>query len=110
MNVEETAKWLTHRYSNKKTILNSMKVGRNDLCSCGSKMKYKYCCGDQNKQNEQRIDQMMINDEIINMTERNKFEQLIKKGIIVRETSKGTKSQTDSFRQIRLLMEVADKC
>lgn len=28
-----------------KTIINSTKIGRNDLCPCGSGKKYKKCCG-----------------------------------------------------------------
>jgi len=28
-----------------KTVVNDMKVGRNDLCPCGSGKKYKKCCG-----------------------------------------------------------------
>ena len=28
-----------------KTITNEIKIGRNDLCPCGSKKKYKKCCG-----------------------------------------------------------------
>ena len=28
-----------------KTITNDVKIGRNDLCPCGSKKKYKKCCG-----------------------------------------------------------------
>ena len=31
--------------SREKTIINEIKIGRNDLCSCGSKKKYKKCCG-----------------------------------------------------------------
>ena len=29
----------------KKTIKNDKKIGRNDLCPCGSGKKYKNCCG-----------------------------------------------------------------
>jgi SEC-C motif-containing protein len=35
----------THPETEKKTILNSDKVGRNDSCPCGSNKKYKKCCG-----------------------------------------------------------------
>ncbi len=31
--------------TSKKTIKNSKKVGRNDMCPCGSGRKYKMCCG-----------------------------------------------------------------
>ena len=31
--------------TSKKTIKNSKKVGRNDMCPCGSGKKYKQCCG-----------------------------------------------------------------
>ncbi|WP_411170430.1 SEC-C metal-binding domain-containing protein [Clostridium sp. MB05] len=31
--------------NNKKTIVNSDKIGRNDPCPCGSNRKYKKCCG-----------------------------------------------------------------
>jgi uncharacterized protein YecA (UPF0149 family) len=27
------------------TIVNSAKIGRNELCPCGSGKKYKKCCG-----------------------------------------------------------------
>lgn len=67
--------------SNKKQIYRDTKTGRNNLCPCGSKMKYKYCCVD--KQKKQRIAQIKKNDEMVNTIEQHKFEQLIKKGIIV---------------------------
>lgn len=38
--------WLPHRKSAITTIQhNTPKVGRNDMCSCGSSKKYKKCCG-----------------------------------------------------------------
>lgn len=33
------------QWLNSKTIINKNKIGRNDLCPCGSGKKYKYCCG-----------------------------------------------------------------
>jgi len=32
-------------YRDTKTVVNNNKVGRNDLCPCGSGKKYKKCCG-----------------------------------------------------------------
>jgi len=38
--------WLNrHPDINLKTIRNGIKIGRNQLCPCGSKMKFKYCHG-----------------------------------------------------------------
>lgn len=48
---KEIRKWSLkgHRISEiegkEKTITNDVKIGRNDLCPCGSKKKYKKCCG-----------------------------------------------------------------
>lgn len=37
--------WLmAHPYKNAITIVSGRKIGRNEYCPCGSKMKYKYCC------------------------------------------------------------------
>lgn len=88
---QEVVRWLGRHPRNKNQVYRNLEIGRNDLCSCGSKMKYKYCCEDQ--QNKQRIAQMKINDEIVNITEQKKFEQLIKQGLIVPETSKGTSAK-----------------
>lgn len=89
--VNALAGWLGRHSRNKNQVYRNSIIGRNDLCTCGSKMKYKYCC--EGKQNKQRIAQMKRNDEIVNITEAHKFEQLIKKGIIVPETSKGTSAK-----------------
>ncbi|WP_125153601.1 SEC-C metal-binding domain-containing protein [Clostridium rectalis] len=35
---------LNMEFSNTKTVLSAKKVGRNDLCPCGSGKKYKNCC------------------------------------------------------------------
>lgn len=32
-------------YNRSKIVINENKIGRNDLCSCGSGKKYKKCCG-----------------------------------------------------------------
>lgn len=32
-------------YNKTRTVVNENKIGRNDLCSCGSGKKYKKCCG-----------------------------------------------------------------
>ena len=36
---------LTKEYKRSKTVVNEVKVGRNDPCPCGSGKKYKKCCG-----------------------------------------------------------------
>lgn len=36
---------LTKEYKRSKTVVNEIKVGRNDPCPCGSGKKYKKCCG-----------------------------------------------------------------
>lgn len=36
---------LKFKYLNGKTITNPNKIGRNDICPCGSGKKYKNCCG-----------------------------------------------------------------
>lgn len=36
---------LAKKVENTKTIVNEIKIGRNDPCSCGSGKKYKNCCG-----------------------------------------------------------------
>jgi|ADurb_H2B_01_Slu_FD_contig_31_2111522_length_542_multi_2_in_0_out_0_1 hypothetical protein len=41
---EERAE-LTKEYKRSKTVVNEVKVGRNDPCPCGSGKKYKKCCG-----------------------------------------------------------------
>lgn len=33
------------QYKESKIVRNTEKVGRNDLCPCGSGKKYKKCCG-----------------------------------------------------------------
>ncbi|MBV4423756.1 SEC-C metal-binding domain-containing protein [Clostridium tyrobutyricum] len=44
-----TRQWITKGYTieelNHNTVQNKIKIGRNDLCPCGSGKKYKNCCG-----------------------------------------------------------------
>lgn len=87
---QDVVRWLGRHPRNKNQIFRN-KIGRNDFCPCGSKVKYKYCC--EGQQDKQQVAQVMISDEIVNLTEQNKFEQLIQKGIIVREISKGTSAK-----------------
>ena len=42
---EETRKELYKDQRNAHTVRNTVKVGRNDPCPCGSGLKYKKCCG-----------------------------------------------------------------
>ncbi|MBC3795935.1 SEC-C domain-containing protein [Acetobacterium paludosum] len=42
---EEERDVLTKEYKRSKTVVNEIKVGRNDPCPCGSGKKYKKCCG-----------------------------------------------------------------
>ncbi len=42
---EEKRKELYKSQKNSKTVVNEVKVGRNDPCPCGSGKKYKKCCG-----------------------------------------------------------------
>ena len=42
---EETRKELYKDQRNAHTVRNTVKVGRNDPCPCGSDKKYKFCCG-----------------------------------------------------------------
>ena len=42
---EETRKELYKDQRNAHTVRNTVKVGRNDPCPCGSGKKYKFCCG-----------------------------------------------------------------
>lgn len=42
---EETRKALYKEQKNSHTVRNTVKVGRNDPCPCGSGKKYKFCCG-----------------------------------------------------------------
>ena len=42
-------KTLYREAKNAHTIRNTVKVGRNDPCPCGSGRKYKQCCGKKNK-------------------------------------------------------------
>lgn len=41
----EKRKELTKAFKNSKTVVKEDKVGRNDVCPCGSGKKYKKCCG-----------------------------------------------------------------
>lgn len=36
---------ITKEYKKSKTVVKGEKIGRNDLCPCGSGKKYKKCCG-----------------------------------------------------------------
>lgn len=42
---EERRKELYREQKKSGTVVKEKKVGRNDLCPCGSGKKYKYCCG-----------------------------------------------------------------
>ena len=42
---EEKRKELQKSFKNSKTVVKEDKVGRNDVCPCGSGKKYKKCCG-----------------------------------------------------------------
>lgn len=42
---EEKIKEITSKWRSSKVIVNSVKIGRNELCTCGSGKKYKKCCG-----------------------------------------------------------------
>ena len=42
---EETRKRLYREQKDSHTVRNTVKVGRNDPCPCGSGKKYKFCCG-----------------------------------------------------------------
>ena len=41
----ERRKEIEKEYRSSKTVVNENKLGRNDVCSCGSGKKYKKCCG-----------------------------------------------------------------
>ncbi|MGH4140552.1 SEC-C metal-binding domain-containing protein [Clostridium sp.] len=42
---KEKRKEIQKAYKDSKTVVNTEKIGRNDLCPCGSGKKYKKCCG-----------------------------------------------------------------
>lgn len=42
---KEKRKEIQKEYKDSKTVVNTEKIGRNDLCTCGSGKKYKKCCG-----------------------------------------------------------------
>lgn len=42
---KEKRKEIHDSYRDSKTVINKVKVGRNDPCPCGSGKKYKNCCG-----------------------------------------------------------------
>lgn len=42
---KEKRKEIHEQWKNSKTMVNEQKIGRNDLCPCGSGKKYKKCCG-----------------------------------------------------------------
>ena len=42
---EEKRAEILKKYKDSKTVRNEKKIGRNDLCPCGSGKKYKQCCG-----------------------------------------------------------------
>ena len=41
----EKRKEIQRQWRDSKTIVNEIKIGRNDPCTCGSGKKYKKCCG-----------------------------------------------------------------
>lgn len=41
----EKIKEITTNWRNSKIVVNHVKIGRNELCTCGSGKKYKKCCG-----------------------------------------------------------------
>ncbi|WP_028828399.1 SEC-C metal-binding domain-containing protein [Proteocatella sphenisci] len=41
----EKRQQIKKEYNKTRTVVNENKIGRNDLCSCGSGKKYKKCCG-----------------------------------------------------------------
>ena len=41
----EKIKSITSNWRSSKIVLNPVKIGRNELCTCGSGKKYKKCCG-----------------------------------------------------------------
>lgn len=42
---EDKLKEINIRWRSSKVVVNPVKVGRNDVCTCGSGKKYKKCCG-----------------------------------------------------------------
>ena len=42
---EEKRNEIQKQFKESKIVRNSEKIGRNDMCPCGSKKKYKKCCG-----------------------------------------------------------------
>lgn len=42
---EDKIKEITVKWRSSKIVVNSVKIGRNELCICGSGKKYKKCCG-----------------------------------------------------------------
>lgn len=45
-NYDRLKKFLsTGNYKHLSTVVNKSKIGRNDVCICGSGKKYKKCCG-----------------------------------------------------------------
>jgi len=42
---KEKRRDIKKKWKDSKTIVNETKIGRNDLCPCGSGKKYKKCCG-----------------------------------------------------------------
>ena len=45
MLTEERRKEIQKEYKASKTVVKGDKIGRNDVCACGSGKKYKKCCG-----------------------------------------------------------------
>ncbi|CAB1254880.1 SEC-C metal-binding domain-containing protein [Clostridium sp. MT-14] len=45
---KEKRKEIHKNWVNSKTVVNKIKIGRNDPCPCGSGKKYKQCCGKNN--------------------------------------------------------------
>lgn len=42
---DDKIKEITVKWRSSKIVVNSVKIGRNELCICGSGKKYKKCCG-----------------------------------------------------------------
>lgn len=42
---EDKIKEITVKWRSSKVVVNAVKIGRNELCTCGSGKKYKKCCG-----------------------------------------------------------------
>lgn len=43
--IDELRKQLRHYLVKEPYVRESKKIGRNEMCPCGSNLKYKHCCG-----------------------------------------------------------------